>query len=511
MTGRDALGIQNSSITTYGRLLPGLTNLTQRLRYYGFYMWIIREFYKANEGRTDFTHREHYNFIRRGELIIAFIMRNKAPEVKSVIGSKFTGENESEIVEKGYYDIHLGADKLKDTKKGSVYWDFRSGALGQYYAGALSTLNLINTEGQFFHLEKKGKLLADDYANSIDKLQQKRFLDVIESGRLYLNDIDNLEDFRIDKIVPETKEWNYYLHILLKDDGEGIEDIKGNKSYMRRESIKLLLNYFNSEIDEYDERSFILYQFISHKKIDKVDASFGWYYYYLNEAFHIALESIFWSILVQLDGRPREIESFIDEITMKTIDLCHQELGINKDEKLKEIIEKIPFSNSTQISSHLQELLELSKNSSHAPKSMFKAFVFILAIYKSIPSEEKESILEFEKQYSILGQKGRISENLKIFVEVCLSNEFNEFIKKSIQQIINGHINTAYRKMGNGESNLLKFIIEDGIISHIQTMKPQHTSPRLNSITNFLHDLSLVNQENKLTSLGKKQLKILSN
>ena len=77
MRGRDPLGIQNSSITTYARLLPGLTNLTLRLRYYGFYMWIIREFYKKKADRTDFTHKEHYNFIRRGELILAYVIAEK--------------------------------------------------------------------------------------------------------------------------------------------------------------------------------------------------------------------------------------------------------------------------------------------------------------------------------------------------------------------------------------------------------------------------------------------------
>ncbi len=29
--GRDPMGIQNSSVSTYGRLLPGLTNLTSKL------------------------------------------------------------------------------------------------------------------------------------------------------------------------------------------------------------------------------------------------------------------------------------------------------------------------------------------------------------------------------------------------------------------------------------------------------------------------------------------------
>ena len=215
MTGRDPLGIQNSSITTYGRLLPGMTNLTLRLRYYGFYMWVIREFYIKNEGRTDFTHREHYNFIRRGELILAYIMRKKAPGEKSIIGSNFSDDHKDDIQLNGYFNIHLGADKLKDTKKGSVYWDFRSGALGQYYVGSLAALKLISTEGQFFQIEPRGNKLADAFSDSIKIKEQKKFIDIIEDGRLHLNDIDELEDFRIDKIEPNTTEWDNYIDILL--------------------------------------------------------------------------------------------------------------------------------------------------------------------------------------------------------------------------------------------------------------------------------------------------------
>ena len=32
--GRDPMGIQNSSVATYSRLLPGMTNLTGHIRYY---------------------------------------------------------------------------------------------------------------------------------------------------------------------------------------------------------------------------------------------------------------------------------------------------------------------------------------------------------------------------------------------------------------------------------------------------------------------------------------------
>ena len=42
---RDPLGVQNSSISVYATLLPGMTNLTLRLRYYGMYLWLNDEYH----------------------------------------------------------------------------------------------------------------------------------------------------------------------------------------------------------------------------------------------------------------------------------------------------------------------------------------------------------------------------------------------------------------------------------------------------------------------------------
>jgi hypothetical protein len=36
-SGLDPLGMQNSSINLYQRLLPGISNVTLRMRYYGLY------------------------------------------------------------------------------------------------------------------------------------------------------------------------------------------------------------------------------------------------------------------------------------------------------------------------------------------------------------------------------------------------------------------------------------------------------------------------------------------
>ncbi|MCP1835705.1 hypothetical protein J2R76_004045 [Bradyrhizobium sp. USDA 4532] len=40
--GLDPLGMQNSSLALYQTLLPGVGNVTLRMRYYGLYAWLCR-------------------------------------------------------------------------------------------------------------------------------------------------------------------------------------------------------------------------------------------------------------------------------------------------------------------------------------------------------------------------------------------------------------------------------------------------------------------------------------
>ena len=57
--------------------------------------------------------------------------------------------------------------------------------------------------------------------------------------------------------------------------------------------------------------------------------------------------------------------------------------------------------------------------------------------------------------------------------------------------------------MGNGDKNLLKFIVEDNYLVHIETMEPNFTNPRLRTLYNFTRDLGLVDSTSKLSNIGK--------
>ncbi|RUT78952.1 hypothetical protein [Ancylomarina longa] len=502
MTGRDPLGVQNSSITTYGRLLPGMTNLTLRLRYYGLYLWLLNMYGKDSTLRHEGTLNEHYNFIRRAELIVAFIMREKFPDELSIVGSDFTAKHQEDLIMKGFYNIHLGADKNKDTVKGSVYWDYPSGALGQYYAGSLIALNLIEIESKFFIVYQEGLQLANAFASGISLEKQNRFLQIIKTGRLTEDDINFLSDFSINNIKVDSEEWSCYNSVLLNKDGREINDINGHHTSLRKETIGLYLKYISTKTGAYEERSFITSQYKLNLLQKEGDASFGWYYYYVNEAFHIALETIFWSILIHLDGNDQEVVKFIKDISQIVIVDSIKNFSVTVDQTVFDVW----CNNETKdLVELLDELEQVVKSPVNSEIAIVMAFKLMFVIYE-INEKRIDELEEFEKKYKVWGQKGRVTENLNVYMRQSLDMSFELFIEETIKKLINDHVNTAYRKMGNGESNLLKFIIEDGVISHVQTMKPRHTSPRLKTVSNFMQDLFMIDKENNLTVKGMELL-----
>ena len=221
-----------------------MTNLTLRLRYYGMYLWLLDEYHQLpNENIFKENIKSQYTFIRRAELITAFLMVNNYPNELSIIGNDFAKRNIDEVKKNGFYDIALGADQNKDTIKGSVYWDYNSGALGQYYAGSLFALNLAESkDGYFKRTEEYGKLLADSYRKSLSEDTALLFLKRIKEGKLYLNDLKLLDEIKLNKNYKNTEEGAFYFKMLLSDDGLKSKTASQKITSQRKESLYLFLN-----------------------------------------------------------------------------------------------------------------------------------------------------------------------------------------------------------------------------------------------------------------------------
>ena len=506
--GRDPLGIQNSSISVYATLLPGMTNLTLRLRYYGMYLWLLDEYHNLSiNSPFKQNPKAQYTFIRRAELITAFLMANKHPKELSVIGNDYANKNIDEAKEKGFYDIALGSDQNKDTDPGSVYWDYGSGALGQYYAGSLFALNLVDSKkGYFERTEEYGKFLAESYRKSLSKDAEALFLKRISEGKLYLDDLELLDEISLNKEYKDTPEGAFYFKMLLSDDGLKSKTASQKITSQRKESLQLFLNLINDGGKNLNIYELPLSSYLTclEKNKDEVsEASFGWYYYYLNELAHHSLEAVFWGMLREMDLRNYSLEQFLSEITKKVCSDSKSILGEHTESLISELIPSLDQDKFDTLN-YIKSIADSVKKEDGIDGIMRGVFA-LLSLYRD-NQHKLHDVRDYAIDHFLDSKYGDALKIFHTYIETSQRFIFEDFVRKFIHTLLNEHIAIAYNKMGNGEKNLLKFVIEDNYLVHIETMEPNFTNPRLRTLLNFTRDLGLVNYENELTESGKQLL-----
>lgn len=466
--GRDPMGIQNSSIALYGQLLPGLTNLTAHIRYYSFYCWLLVEFdkryYSLGVKQTDV---DLYNFIRRAELIMAFLMKGR--DVGAVVGSLFVyGVNEDES-----YDIKKGAD----LGEGHKYWTYPQGAFGQYYLGSLKYLGLVYDRDKLYYADQKGKELAEAFIKSVSLELRESFLKIIETGVLFRNEVERLEDMCLDKINVESKEWSVLNEILINSDKDSI-----SSSSFRRDTIYLMLKAIQKGLNF---REFTAHRFLEYNKCDN-ETSFGWYYFYLGDVLHYCVETIFWMILITVKNNSyTPIGEFIK--------LCSESISFSSykaDLGREYVVDSV---------GDIQNLVK-EENSKEAASKALELITFI-----SNKLKVEESVLKnFEKKFDLINQVGYISDIVNRYVASIASDDFNEYATRLVQNIMQDHTSAAYRKMGKNTSDLRKFMIDDGRVFLVEVREPQFTNPRVGSLYYFLVDMSYIDKDGKLADVANQ-------
>ena len=502
ITGQDMLGMQTTSIATYATLLPGLTNLTRRIRYYGFYMWLLEQYAKT-KGKVSVS--EFQRFMRRGELLLAFVMAHNHTEELGVVGSLYARNR----LQKGIdpIDIAAGADR----ENNDIYWQYSSGAFGQYYQGSLSAIGLIAPSES----EKRilvctpdyGRKLAGLFENTIEETTRKRYLTAIANGTVSRDELSNFgKDFSLTGIQPHSAEWDFFIEMLFGQDYPKIDVPTGHATF-RLETILLYLEYLDNRNQFKNAGSFprsFHYRLWTKKPSVNYTACAGWHYYALNEFAHYALETLLWAFLVDLKNQGsipllNMVNSFSDQVHTTLMDNHETEKSLGDLS-----FQKFSIDFFQQGFAPVSLTNEIRQTGSDAP---FEGAVHALRVLALIYQHDKHQISELSAYARKHGmyRNGDVTE----FLSWIEKNEYLSlpaFIRKLLlQHILNRHIEVAMRKMRNRNENTLKFILEDNILKWVDTAEPVWTSPRIDSLHQFLVDLKLV-EGNNLTDLGRQLL-----
>ena len=501
--GLDPLGLQNTSDSTFSILLPGLNNVTGRIRYYSFYCWLLDE-YSKRVGSTD--PKEQRKFIRTAEYIIALSSQFYSGDNGSIPGSNYA-KLEIQNNEIDLHDLNAGIYK-PDGTTANTYWNFGWGAFGQYYLGSMRDIGIIinrDSEGGIYTRTSSkdqgfisGEMLAKSFATNIDSEQSDLFFDCISKGKINEDQLKNLlPDFNLTKVPNGSEEESQLIQLLIQKDYP--LRIEENPSTLRKQTITHLLNFSNSKPASFNDREFV-YAAYNQKGAsdDKVEESlFGWYYYQFNEFWHYANTSILNGVLDSLEDSygPNWIplRQLVDGIGESVIDVFKTENILDdSDDKVSDILSRLELNEHDLFQ-------KISKT-----KKTEKVFYGILLIFSQYLNN-KTNLVSL-KEYGDKNDLGKDGEGPGYFLtqfKVKMSMSIFDFIKEYIfKHIIYRHQYVAFRKIRGGGLSTQKFIIEDHHIRYLGNFEAAYTGPRIGNLISFLKDLNILSTDNELTEKG---------
>lgn len=517
--GLDPLGLQNTSDATFSMLLPGLNNVTGRIRYYSFYCWLL-DMYSKEVGKTD--EKEQKKFIRRAEFIIALIAQYTEGEKGSIAGSSYASR---EIAEKTAennaptYDLQASTYK-PDGSTRDTYWNYSGGAFGQYYLGSMRDIGIItardNKTNVFVRTPKNtdggisGEDLAEAFEKNINSNEKGLFLKSIENGIISEETIKQLIPlFNLTLILDNSEEQTLLTELLLQKDFPHWSE---TDTIFRKQTIKYLLQYYQKELNgnPFDDRTFVYYCYDGKGAYNEAenDCLLGWYYYQMNEFWQYACTSILNGTLSYLEstGYAHEfpLAQLVKEITDKVIESYKTEGLIKNGEKSVG-----DFLKNVSDSEYDEYAFFDGVRGNEDIEKITNAFLLNFELF----NKNKTHLVKLQ-QYSVKPQIAKDGNSISYFL--AFDKHFTKPLHKYIYDfifvnIIYRHQYVAFRKMGTGTQSTQKFIIENQHIRFLGNFDATYTGPRIRTLNNFLKDLQIITNDNALTLKGESLLNKLLN
>jgi hypothetical protein len=243
VTGQDHLGTQAPCVSIFTDLLPGITNVTSRARYYSFYPWLLWSYGRRYTDR-DTEHLQRT--LRRAECLFALIgarhglVREEHPDLH---GAAMVGrEALVPALENLSADDHLRLSTHATLEEGKArYFMNPLGGLGQYYFGPLRDAGILGGETRTRQVKftpERGAPLAEAFDKGNDG---DAFFKLLEKDACTLADLDALASFCPCGLKGNKVEQTALVEFFFDRMG-----VQGAEAHPRRMTLGLLLDLIHS-------------------------------------------------------------------------------------------------------------------------------------------------------------------------------------------------------------------------------------------------------------------------
>lgn len=493
--GRDPLGIQATSVRIYRSLIPGLTNVTNRLRYYSFYCWVVRLF-EIQEHSDD--ERRWRVFIRRAEALYAYASILVDPEESDGLAGSIWAKARVDARQRR---LQI-ASFTDDARKPGQYLKAKAGNFGQFYLRSMIEIGLLQeSSGVPLVTESRGVEMAEAFAEAIGEDVERRIRRVLKSGVVNLTDAQLIgNSIRPAAIEAASNEMKLLRDFLLTRTPDALGD-----GTHRRRTAWLLLDLIRKGVDLGNESQ--VRRAFYHRLLPSGKSYTGggetidrWRVYQANELCHIALELWLNAIARNIDQpgnrSPREIIGGLIDGVFSASECS------TSWESWAGTAGKLTASAEDEIAESI--LGALRKYAVKEDGKTLKDAVRLLASVWRKWSGGAEGVKEELDRFA--GINGRsLAKVLEMFAALASRDSRTALTDVFQEQIIVSHLRIAARKLGAGGKFTYRFAFFDGVLTDGVLTEYGYTTPRIENLSRFLRDAKLC-VGNSLTAAGRRFL-----
>lgn len=313
--GQDHLAVLAVSQRLFTELLPGITNVTQRVRLYAFYPWLVRAFDRHVAEKTP---AQIVELVRRAEVLLALVSiaheietGTKRDHGAGIVGRDVLVDVATRVLTGE--TVSLSAHASEKAPAGTRYFKNRLGALGAIYIGPLKELEVLGGDAGtgVKWAPAWGAALADLYGAGVDTAGFFAALDRDEVDAATLRRLRTFCPCGLRANEPERTALDDLL--FQKADG-ALAQVGGEQ----RRATLLALLAFVRDVEGTDEpatdlRDFLATAYTGHNSDGRrwspperlQDIVARWRVYQRHELLAMALQGLFWAALTWLCAEKR--------------------------------------------------------------------------------------------------------------------------------------------------------------------------------------------------------------
>lgn len=497
-TGLDPLGMQRPIELIYQSLLPGVSTITLRLRYYSFFSWLLQAYVK--EGRATKEDKAFRRFQRRAEALYALICARGNSEL-GVAGIEWAtrrlSEFDKQLVPQDFL-IDFRADADPDTDQNFRYLRNLGGAFGGIYASQMREMGLVKLDDIKVLVPfcmPPALPLAAGFEESLGD-QVKTFMASVEAGRVSLENLDQLAAFKPSNILVGSAEQRALASVLM-----GRHDAAMDADLTRRQTLVMLLQLAKifQRQPKSEEVKWIWFGADGDQNLQLPDSDLRplWALYQASDLLRLAYEVLLFAGLRIVKEAPTG-RLPLSVVVSRILELADLPSAVSLDVWMHKQVSEENIENLAR--SATQRMFDAASTGESADEVKASLTLITTLVYKA-----QQFDAAVTERLGTLGHFQSLASEAIFFgdrMHLPVMGVFAELVR---ERILKRHLWVASRKFRNQKAYTFLIEPDEGALRFRSFFRVSPSSPRITQAVQFLHDVKFLDDRG-ITELGLKEI-----